>query len=247
MNQHIVSSSDDERTSLQITSDLTLYFPTTEKSFDVNPQRALVAGASQTCDLVLPRFFTGNARTISRRHFKIEYIPAEGYYIEDMNSLNGTWVNDIRLTPRAPIFLRDADRIMVANNPDFLIEIVLSGGMVTEKLLPPTFAPEATKPQGLLTGIYYDALYDQFIVDGQRVDPSHFSNTEHKTLRYLVIQPGRVRTYDDLAMHAWNGYVQNNTIAKTIGNIRRKLDAISPGAGNYIQTIRGRGFRCKIG
>ena len=227
---------------------LTLYFPQTDKSYDVNPKWPLIAGSSETCGLNLCRFFSGNTKIISRRHFKIEYIPAEGYVIDDLRSLNGTWLNAHRLTPGSPVFLHDADRIIVANSPEFTIEVVLSGGEATEKF-EKSVAPSQTKerPGGLLSGIYYDAVYDQFIVDGHRVDPTYFSSTEHRALRYLAMQPGRVRSYDDLASHVWNGWVQNNTIAKTIGNIRRKLDVISPGAGNYVQTVRGRGFRCRIG
>ena len=164
----------------------------------------------------------------------------------DLNSLNGTWLNGHRLASQSPMFLRDTDHIVLANSPDFVIEVVISGGNMTERFSPPKEA-RTEKKQGLLTGIYYDALYKQFIVDGHRVDPSFFSKTEHKTLQFLAIQPGRVRTYDDLAAHVWDDWVQNNTIAKTIGNIRHKLDEISPGAGDYIQTIRGRGFRCRIG
>jgi hypothetical protein len=227
-------------------SDLTLYLLQTDKSYDVNPQKILMGGTSDTCNLNLCRFLEGNTRIISRCHFKIEYIPANGYAIADLRSMNGTWVNDIRLKPGTPLFVHDTDRIRVANNPDFTIEVVLSGGITTEKLIQPSLS---TKPKslGLLSGVYYDAAYGQFIVDGHRVDPSFFSKTEHNALRCLVVQPGRVRSYDELAIEVWNGWVQNNTIAKTVGNIRRKLDDISPGASRYIQTIRGRGFRCRIG
>ena len=225
-------------------AELTLFFPQTGKSYDIT-RRLTIAGISETCDLILSRFLTGDIKVISRRHFKIERIPAEGYFIEDLRSLNGTWLNQIRLEPYVPHFLRDGDQVILANQPEFAIEVILSGGAMTEKITPSL--QEQSKVQGLLSGIYYDVIFNQFIVNGHRVDPSYFSHTEHKVLQYLVSQPGRVRSYDDLAFHVWNGYVQNNTIAKTIGNIRRKLDAISPGASEYIQTIRGRGFRCKIG
>lgn len=228
-------------------SDLTLYFPQTDKSYDVNPKWPLIAGASDTCQLNLCRFLEGNTRIISRRHFKIEYVQAEGYIVADLRSTNGTWVNGSRLTSGAPQFLHDADKIMVANNPNFIIEVILSGGVVTEKFVKSAVAPLGKPHRGLLSGIYYDAHFDQFIVDGHRIEPTYFSSTEHRTLRHLAVQPGRVHSYDDLATQVWNGWVQNNTIAKTIGNIRHKLDIVSPGAGNYIQTIRGRGFRCRIG
>ena len=244
MTQHAQTATSEDAPITQVQTDLTLFFPQTEKSYDVT-RRLTIAGISETCELILPRFLDGNTKIISRRHFKIEFIPAEGYFIEDLHSLNGTWLNRIRLEPYVPHFLRDGDQIILANQPEFAIEVVLSGGTMTEKIIPPS--PGHEKVQGLLSGIYYDVIFNQFIVNGHRVDPTYFSHTEHKVLQYLVSQPGRIRSYDDLAFHVWNGYVQNNTIAKTVGNIRRKLEAISPGASEYIQTIRGRGFRCKIG
>jgi pSer/pThr/pTyr-binding forkhead associated (FHA) protein len=224
----------------------TLYFHQSNKSYDINPKRTLVAGTSETCTLILQRFLTGNTNIISRRHFKIEYVPGEGYTITDLASLNGTSINGQPLEPYAPRFLRDGDQIILANYHDFMIEVIITVGTSTEKLLKSESLSHKTT-YGILSGIYFDAIYDQFIVDGQRVEPTYFSNTEHKALRYLAIQPGRVRSHDELAEHVWDGWVQNNTIAKTIGNIRRKLDATSPGAGGYIQTIHGRGFRCRIG
>lgn len=56
------------------------------------------------------------AKTVSKRHAKI-YHKKEGYYIEDMNSTNGTFVNDKLLSYRNPVLLRPMDKILFADVP----------------------------------------------------------------------------------------------------------------------------------
>jgi hypothetical protein len=47
-------------------------------------------------------------RTVSRRHAVIGHYPL-GFYIADLGSLNGTWVNHCRLAPAQRILLEDGD------------------------------------------------------------------------------------------------------------------------------------------
>lgn len=62
----------------------------------------IVVGRSPFCDLVL------TAKTVSREHARIGR-DAGGYYIEDLGSLNGTYVNNQRV--KGPVHLRDEDLI----------------------------------------------------------------------------------------------------------------------------------------
>lgn len=223
-------------------AELTLYFPATNQSYDVNAGSTIIAGSSDTCNINLHRYLRGNLKLISRRHFRITDLPDEGYALFDLGSLNGTSVNDRLLRPGSPCFLRGGDVIILARNEDFEIEVSMLGEAWTEE-----FASIRLPSSGRMTGLVYDAAYDQFLVDGERIQHTYFSKIEHDTLRYLSSQPGKVRSYDDLAENVWDGWVQTNTIAKTVGNLRRKLNSVSAGSGSYIQTIRGRGFRCRIG
>jgi sigma-B regulation protein RsbU (phosphoserine phosphatase) len=61
-----------------------------------------VVGRDQFCDIVLRN------HTVSRQHARIVR-SAEGFLIEDLSSLNGTYINGRRIEGRAPI--KDQDRI----------------------------------------------------------------------------------------------------------------------------------------
>lgn len=61
-------------------------------------------GRDSFCDLVIP------TRSISRQHARILREP-DGFYIEDLNSLNGTFINGRRITRRTRLFDRDQIRL----------------------------------------------------------------------------------------------------------------------------------------
>jgi phosphoserine phosphatase RsbU/P len=63
-----------------------------------------VVGRDQFCDIVLRR------HTVSRQHARIVRAP-DGYYIEDLSSLNGTYLNGRRLEGRT--LVKDQDRIHI--------------------------------------------------------------------------------------------------------------------------------------
>ena len=63
-----------------------------------------VVGRDQFCDIVLRR------HTVSRQHARIVRA-ADGYYIEDLSSLNGTYVNGRRIEGRTQV--KDQDRIHI--------------------------------------------------------------------------------------------------------------------------------------
>ncbi len=64
----------------------------------------MVVGRDQFCDIVLRN------HTVSRRHARIVR-SAEGFFIEDLSSLNGTYLNGRRLEGRTPI--KDQDKIHI--------------------------------------------------------------------------------------------------------------------------------------
>ena len=75
-----------------------------EKQFFELTAHEMIVGRDQFCDIVVPK------HTVSRRHAR--FVRAEeGYYVEDLSSLNGTYLNGRRLEGRT--LIRDQDRIHI--------------------------------------------------------------------------------------------------------------------------------------
>src|SRR5688572_21293968 len=65
-----------------------------------------VVGRGGECELVLPE------RQVSREHIHIYYDGSE-YFLKDLGSKNGTWVNGVEI-PNQTITLHDGDEISIA-------------------------------------------------------------------------------------------------------------------------------------
>lgn len=83
-----------------------------------------LVGRNSTCDIVLLH------ATISRFHAAIGYLPREGFYLTDLNSANGTWVNHRRLESMQRCPLQDGDLIRISSLD---IEFFLSGQLQRPK------------------------------------------------------------------------------------------------------------------
>src|SRR5271169_2021939 len=61
-------------------------------------------------------------------------------------------------------------------------------------------------------------------------------------LLYLVQNPGKVLTRDELLKNVWSDtYVDENSLAQSISALRRALEE-KPGDNSYIVTLPGRGY-----
>ena len=95
-------------------------------------------------------------------------------------------------------------------------------------------------------GLYFDQVNAKFTVDQTSIPHEHLTRLESSLLKYLYDNRGKLCTFDDIAMQVWSdpGWAPgNNTITRAVGNLRKKLDQISPGAADYIQNIRGQGYK----
>src|ERR1035437_5877164 len=62
-------------------------------------------------------------------------------------------------------------------------------------------------------------------------------------LLYLVQNPGKVVTRDELLKNAWpDTFVDENSLAQSVSALRRALDE-KPGDNSYIVTLPGRGYQ----
>ncbi|BAY78192.1 FHA domain-containing protein [Nostoc linckia NIES-25] len=71
------------------------------------PQRIWIIGRGRNSGICIPDSY------MSRRHAAIQHIEAEGFYLIDFNSTNGSFVNEQRALE--PIKLKDGDRIRLGN------------------------------------------------------------------------------------------------------------------------------------
>jgi DNA-binding winged helix-turn-helix (wHTH) protein len=67
-----------------------------------------------------------------------------------------------------------------------------------------------------------------------------------ETLRYFVLNPSRVITKEDLLKNVWSGaHVVENNVDRQISNLRKVLGTTTD-SREYIETIRGDGFRFTV-
>jgi diguanylate cyclase (GGDEF)-like protein len=113
---------------------VTIYGPSLGRRIDLDAAETVI-GRGSSCDVVLP------VSDVSRRHTRIQRTGG-GWLAEDLDSTNGTFVNDERLLPGVPHALRSGDLLNLAG----VIFKVLDGNHI-----------EAS---------YHEEIYRTAIVDG---------------------------------------------------------------------------------
>ena len=88
----------------------------------------------------------GQQAGVSRQHARILHQP-DGYYVEDLGSINGTFINRRRLTPGQPTEVSDRDEIRLGN---MVLRVILrteiaSGGRLHDSRAIP-FALGSARP-----------------------------------------------------------------------------------------------------
>jgi len=77
-------------------------------------QKTVIIGRDKACNIVL------DDPLVSRKHAKITVIDNKKFYLEDLNSTNGTYVNNNPLIKGGKVQLKKEDKIRVGNtNIDF--------------------------------------------------------------------------------------------------------------------------------
>ena len=75
----------------------------------------IVVGREDPVDAIFPDIDTtgygGEEDGVSRKHAKISRLD-DGYFVEDLNSVNATFVNKTKLEPQIPSPITDGDEVM---------------------------------------------------------------------------------------------------------------------------------------
>lgn len=73
----------------------------------IQPQQTWVIGRDRRAGILI------QDQRLSRRHAVIRYVQDEGFYLSDLNSTNGTYINSEPV--RRPTLLKDGDRVRLGN------------------------------------------------------------------------------------------------------------------------------------
>ncbi len=186
----------------------------------------MTIGRGEECDIVLP------TRQISRQHARI-YREDDSYYIQDLESRNGTWVN--RQPLKGTRRLYDNDLIQVA----MIVEMVFIGSGATAPL-------PFEVPLSLTEGrVKLDREARRVFVNEVEIDPP-LSPPQYRLLELLYLNSGRISTRDQVVEAVWPGTVSEGVSEQAIDALVRRLrDRIAEidSDWNYIVTVRGHGFR----
>ncbi|HJW83297.1 MAG TPA: FHA domain-containing protein [Anaerolineae bacterium] len=186
---------------------------------------AITLGRGEECDIVLPD------RQVSRVHARVSRAD-DGFYVEDMGSKNGTYVNGMPVRDR--VKLQDGDEIQVALS----VRLLFVGADAT---LPLT--KEMIRVS--LPGLRLSKTQRRVWVGGKELDPP-LSLAQYRLLELLYERKGKVVTRDDVIHAVWpesdESGITEQAIDALMRRLRDRLAEVDP-EHEYITTVRGHGFR----
>ena len=175
---------------------------------------------------------------ISRRHFQIK-CQDDVFFITDLDSTNGTFLNGERLVSQQERRLRDQDLIGMA------------GDQVLFRFLDPVktitidssiLAPSAPRTNA---GLEVDSGSRDVRVRGERLDPP-LTKKEFDVRELLYLGRGNAVSRDEIAKAGWperpDGDVTPEEIDQYIRRLRRRIEE-NPSRPKLIVTLRGHGYR----
>jgi hypothetical protein len=180
-------------------------------------------GRGSDCQIVLPE------RQVSRHHVKI--LRENGrFYVQDLDSKNGTHLNGKVVLGRAP--LQDGDEIQIA----LAVKLVFIGSGAT---LPLSFEPP--EPEYALV---IDTARRAVQIRGKELQPP-LSLAQFRLLELLFESAGAVCSRDEIVEIVWPGTegigVSEQAIDALVRRLRDRLAEIDD--TDFIVTVRGHGFR----
>ncbi|MCL4251014.1 MAG: FHA domain-containing protein [Anaerolineae bacterium] len=182
-------------------------------------------GRGEECDIVLPE------RQVSRVHIRV-YREGEQYFIEDLDSKNGTWLNGQQIKGVHRLF--DGDEIHLA----LAVRMQFIGSGSTAPL---PFEP----PAQMTSRIRIDPQARRVFIGGKEIDPP-LSPPQYRLVELLIGNAGRICTRDEVVTVVWPDAiadgVSEQAIDALVRRLRDRLAEIEPN-WQYIVTVRGHGFR----
>ncbi len=193
------------------------------------PKDEVILGRDENCDLPLKE------RPISRQHVRI-FREGDAYFIQDLESRNGTWLNGEQITGVHPLY--DGDEIYLALS----VRIRFIGSGTTTPLtsrVPPAGAGR----------LRLDRESRRVFIHDQELNPP-LSLPQYRLLELLYNNPGSICTRDRVIEAVWpeamGEGVSEQAIDALVRRLRDRLAELDPD-WQYIVTVRGHGFRLDQG
>lgn len=183
-------------------------------------------GRGSSCSLVLPE------RQVSREHIKI-YNENARYFLSDLDSKNGTWVNGDQVKG-ATVELKDGDEISIA--------LAVRMTYVASEATAPLTKVDKPPAKGILR---LDRESRRVYIRDEEVDPP-LSLPQYRLLELLYDGDGRVCTRDEVINAVWPDAVGDGVSEQAIDALVRRLrDRLAENDEDtqFVVTVRGHGFR----
>ena len=190
---------------------------------------SVIAGNSDAVDIKLQNRF------VSRRHFQVRF-DSDVFYISDLGSTNGTYLNGSRLDPNQEQILRDGDRVGLGVDEVLLI---FSGPAGTVRIDTAVIARAIQSHNGDL--VVDSSSRDVWVRDKKL--PS-LPRKEFDILECLFQNRGQAVSRDEIAAAGWPERpddVPNSDIDQYIRRLRRKIEE-NPSEPTIILTRVGYGY-----
>jgi hypothetical protein len=186
----------------------------------------IVIGRSPECDYVIPD------RQVSRKHARV-YRMSDGFYLKDLGSKNGTYLNGSTIDE--PVLLQDGDVIQIA----LAVKLMYLG---TEATIPLAVTNAAKLGLGRLR---MDMQAHRVWVRDSEVEPA-LSLPQFRMLHLMYSNPDRVVSRQEVVEQVWPESeaegVSEQAIDALVRRLRERLAQVDA-SHNYVVTVRGHGFR----
>lgn len=193
-------------------------------------QSVLTIGRDPTNNLVI------DDKRVSRRHARFERDDV-GFYIHDLESTNGTYLNQQRISGAQ--LLRNNDEVWVGDRV-----IVFRDPEATMKGTPPPIVRQRLmEPEEELR---IDSKAKEVYLRGKVLDPP-LTAKEFQLLELLYNHKGEVISKEAIAQGVWDYEVYDyNAIDALVYRLRHRVE-VDPSNPRYLVTVRGFGYKLLTG
>ncbi|NJL55968.1 FHA domain-containing protein [bacterium] len=170
-------------------------------------------------------------RQVSRQHIRI-FKQDKQYFVEDLKSRNGTWVNNVRLEGVRELY--DGDEIHIA----MAIRLQFVGSGATAPL-------PFELPQNIGGKLRLDREARRVFIGDDEINPP-LSLPQYRLLELLFNNGERICTRDEVVEAVWPDVVGEGVSEQAIDALVRRLrDRLAEydAETQYVVTVRGHGFR----